>query len=410
MLEIQNRENRLYQLIDLWILVYLIGLVCSKALLSLGMIGFCLTAAYSHLTNKDKSSKPLRPFLFPILLFVITLISGIYSEDKEVWLEFLTKKAPFLLLPLAFYAVRAKVAKSYNDYLMGFVILVSVVSLGVLANYIMNFELMNEAIGKGKAITTPIDHTEFSIYVAFAAIVSLFTYLDKSIIIKFGTKSTQLLLFVFLVLFLHILAVRSGLAVFYATGLLMGFYYFVSQKKYKFLLVFLAAMILLPMIAVNVVPSLKKKIDYVNWDLHRFRVGKGINHSDSERLYSLQVGIDIFKKNPINGTGIGDLKAACQVQYKSLHGHALDHYPHNQYIFVLAGMGIIGFIFYAIALLGPLIFFRGSYDPYLLSLHAVIFISALVENTLERTFSIGFYLFFVLICFCYLTNKWAQPK
>lgn len=410
MSDLLKRENPLYHLIDLSVLVYLVGLVCSKALLSVGMLGFSITALVIYLKDKDLSSARIKPFLFPILIFVSTVISGVFSEDKGVWIDFILKKAPFLILPLAFYAVRSKVARRYYDYLMGFVILVSVVSLGVLANYIMNFELMNEAIGKGKAITTPIDHTEFSIYVAFAAIVSLFTYIDKSIRVNFGTKSTQLLLFIFLVLFLHILAVRSGLAVFYATGLLMGFYYFITQKKFKLLLVFLVAMIVIPAVAVKVVPSLNKKLNYVNWDMHRFRVGKGINHSDSERIYSLQVGLDLFKKHPLIGTGIGDLKSACNKQYKEIHGQIMNHYPHNQYIFVLAGMGILGFIFYSIALLGPLIYLSGSYDPYLIALHGVIFISALVENTLERTFSIGFYLFFVLLCFCYLTNKWVQQK
>lgn len=408
--DLQKRESFLYQHIDLWVLTYLVGLVCSKALLSIGMIGFSLTALLIYLKDRDLSPSSIKPFFFPILLFLITLLSGFLSEDKGVWMEFVMKKAPFLILPFAFYAVRSKAASRYHDYLMGFVLLVGIVSLGVLANYIMNFEMMNEAIGRGKAITTPIDHTEFSIYVAFAAIVSLFSYLDVNIQPKFGTKGTQLLLFIFLVLFLHILAVRSGLAVFYITGLLMGLYYFVTQKKYKLLLVFLVAMIVIPIAAIKVVPSLKKKFDYVNWDMHRFRVGKGINHSDSERLYSLQVGIDLFRQKPIMGTGIGDLQSACQKKYENLHGHVLNHYPHNQYIFVLAGMGIVGFIFYSIALLGPLLYFRGFYDPYLLALHGVIFISALVENTLERTFSIGFYLFFVLLCFCYFTNKWAQQK
>lgn len=410
MLDMQKKENYLLPLIDLWVMAYFIGLVCSKALLSVGMVGFCGTALWLYIKDKDLSTVRITPFLFPVLLFVITLISGFFSIDKTIWMDFVMKKAPFLILPFAFYAVRSKVAYRYHDYLMAFVILVSIVSLGVLANYIMNFELMNEAIGKGKAIKTPIDHTEFSIYVAFAAIVSLFNYLDKTRVAKIGTKGTQFLLFIFLVLFLHILAVRSGLAVFYGTGLVMGCYYFVTEKKFKFLLLFLVGMLVLPLVGIKVVPSLKKKFDYVNWDLHRYRVGKGLNHSDSERLYSLKVGLDIFKKNKLMGTGIGDLKAECQQRYTEQHGQALKHYPHNQYIFILAGMGIIGFIFYCISLLGPLIYFRGFFDPYLLCLYGVVFISAFVENTLERTFSIGFYLFFVLTYFCYTTHRWAQQK
>jgi len=157
-------------------------------------------------------------------------------------------------------------------------------------------------------------------------------------------------------------------------------------------------------------PSLKKKLNYVSWDLNQFRTGKGLNYSDSERIYSLSAGIEIFKESPITGIGIGDLKSACKKIYTTRYQKELDHYPHNQYLFVLAGMGLIGFLFYAFAFLGPLVVLRGRYDPYFLSLYAVVIISGLAENTLERTFSIGFYLFFVGASLCYLYRPWVQQK
>lgn len=405
-----TRSTDSIQLIDICAGIFLIGMVCSKALLAIGMVIFCLAAIFQYGKSYTREAKTLSILLMPAIIFGATILSGINSEDLSVWGEFIAKKVPFLLLPIAFYLAKERMAYRYYDFLMAFVIIVAVVSLGVLTNYLMNFEVLNEAIGRGKAITTPIDHTEFSIFVAFAAVVSLYLYVEEKRVVRIGTRSTLLMLCIFLVLFLHILAVRSGLAVLYITFFLMAVYTFVKSKRYGLLAGSLLLMMLLPLVAVNVVPSLKTKLDYVNWDFHRHDIGKGVTYSDSERIYSLQAGLEIFRGNMIIGTGIGDLKHECQKIYQRRLGKVLEHYPHNQYLFVLSGLGVVGFIFYSIALLGPLVRLRGHYDPYFLTLHCVVFVSALVENTIERTFSIGFYLFFVLAGICYLTRKWAQPK
>ncbi len=407
---LEKQQTNLSILIDLWVYLYLAGLVFSKALLSIAMIGFAGTALYHWYTTKDREIKELTPFLFPVIIFLITLLTGNNSEDKSVLFDFIMKKLPFLILPFAFFSVRSHLAKRYHHYLTAFVFVVTIISLGVLGNYLMNFELLNDAISKGKAITTPIDHTEFSIYIGFAAISSMFLCLENRSSVRYGTKTTLLYITIFLIIFLHVLAVRSGLAVFYATVLVVGSYYLIKNRRFKMLMGFLVLVIILPLLAVNTVPSLKKKVGYFYWDIGKYKKGEGVNLSDSQRLYSLRAGWEIFQENPYLGVGVGDLKAECKKKYVEYLGEPLDHYPHNQYLFVLASMGILGFLFYLWFLLGPLVYFRKKYDPYFMTLYGVILVSALVENTLERTFSIGFYLFFVLLCISYMTRPWAQQK
>jgi len=399
----------LHKLLMGWVAIYLIGLVSSKAILGIGMVGLAV-AALAYGSRQSWDGARVKPFLFPVIIFLITLLSGLHSEDLAMWSQFIAKKAPFLVLPIAFYLARDHFAKHFYDYLLGFVIIVGVVALGVIVNYLMNFDNLNKAIGRGQAISTPIDHAEFSIYIAYAAICSLFMYYEDKRVVRIGSKSTLLLTAIFLTIALHILAVRSGLAVFYSVLLLIGGFHFYRQRKYKLLLALLVGIFIFPMIAIKTIPSLNKKMSYAKWDINQYKKGKGLSYSDSERLFSLEAGWSVFKSAPIIGVGVGDLKSKCQEAYAARNYPELQHYPHNQYLFVLAAMGIIGFILYSIALLGPLWFMRGSYDPYFISLHAVLFISALVENTLERTFSIGFYLFFVLLSLSYLTKKWDQQK
>jgi len=399
-------------LTDFAVLIYLLGLVSSKALLGIGMGGLSIVAILYAIRHREAvaNGPSFKPFLYPCLIFLITLLSGINSADLSEWGAFVSKKLPFLILPVVFYTLRDHFSKRYLMYLACFVILVSLVSLGVLANYLMHFESVNAAIGKGRAIATPVDHTEFSLYVAFAAIVSLFIYLEPKKVINLGTKSTFLLLAIFLIIFLHILTVRSGLVVFYLSALLLLGRHFLLQKKYGVIAGLLAAFFIVPLLSINFVPSLKKKMDYVQWDFKQYSKDKGLTYSDSERIYSMTAGWEIFKTAPMVGIGIGDLKAECQAYYKQSYNKVLNHFPHNQYLFALAAAGVLGLIVYLIAILGPVFYFRQEMDAYMASLVLMILIAGLAENPMERTFSIGFYLFFALASTCYLTTKWARQK
>ena len=395
---------------DVFVLVYFIGLLCSKAILGIGMAGLTITALGYYLTVRPTDTKDIRVFLFPILIFLITIISGLISEDKDTWMTFLSKKAPFLFLPLAFYAIRDHVRLRFFHYLQWFVGLITLVSSGILANYLMNVETANKAIVKGQSIFTPIDHTEFSIFVSFAILISIFLFREQRRLPKFGTRSTKLLLALFLFVFLHILAVRSGLAVLYISALFLGGWQIISARKYTLFIPLLIGLIVIPLLSIQLVPSLKKKIDYVKYDLHRYRTGQGVDYSDSERIYSLQAGWKIFTANKVIGDGIGDLKKSCNNYYQKNLDKSLGHYPHNQYLFTLAAMGLIGFIVYFISIAGPVILLGRRMDYYYSALIAVVLISGMVENTLERTFSIGFYLFFALASISYLTTEWAPRK
>ena len=144
----QNNRGLTEALLIGWVGVYLIGLVCSKAILSVGIVGLALTAiAYGWRTSwgASDSYRRVKPFLFPVIIFLLTLLSGFNSDNLHVWSQFVAKKAPFLVLPFAFFMARNHFAKRFYDYLLGFVLIVGVVALGVIGNYILNFDDLNQA-------------------------------------------------------------------------------------------------------------------------------------------------------------------------------------------------------------------------------------------------------------------------
>jgi len=107
------------------------------------------------------------------------------------------------------------------------------------------------------------------------------------------------------------------------------------------------------------------------------------------------------------GTGIGDLKSECIQMYKKIYpDKVLDFkYPHNQFLFILTGSGVMGLILFLIAIYYPLFYKKNRKDPFFLSFMILITISFFVENSIERSYSTGIYLFFVLIALNHSLSK-----
>ena len=69
--------------------------------------------------------------------------------------------------------------------------------------------------------------------------------------------------------------------------------------------------------------------------------GRGIIESSALLRYKyIKLGIDIFKKNPVFGVGMGNARLFVANNY----GH--DSYLHNNYVELLADGGVFGFIIY----------------------------------------------------------------
>jgi len=332
----------------------------SLFLLSVASIGFSAIALYKFVTEKPQIDKSVaRPFFVIMLVFVATFVTGINSEDLAHWVRHLRMKLPFVFLPPAFYILRKPVSQQFDKLCMLFFGLALVSTIPILIQF-GDLESMVALIKKGQSLDTPVDHIKYSLYVAFSILIAMIFFIEKRFTFKY---SKQALLFggIYLFVFLHLLAVRSGLAVFYLTTFILLLRYAVLLKKpilYLLLLVLIAA----PFAAINFVPTLKKKIEYMKYDYAMYLKGEGKNLSDAERLYSYDVGFEIFKESPILGSGFGDLKKLSVEKLKSKYQLDNNKYPHNQFLFILAGGGIIGFILFLIGMCYPIFYFRKKQD------------------------------------------------
>ena len=346
------------------------------------------------------------PSLALCLIFLIIPLTLFHSENINDLFWQLKLKLPYLILPIAFLTFPTLKKNEYYNIHFFLIAFLSLCSIGVLVNYFMNFDAININIKKGQSIPTPIDHVKFSLFTGLAALSGIILSLEKLTFRMKWERYALIGMTLFLILFIHILSVRSGLVAFYIAAFLVGFRYFLLAKnKLPFVI---AGLILAsaPFIAYKTVPSFQNKVGYVLWDLKMYKEGGGENYSDSGRIRSIKVGWEVIKQSPILGVGFGDLRDQCRSKHLEMYGYqAPSVLPHNQYVTITAASGVVGLLIFLFALLYTL-YHQQSYKDNLFSGVMLIFLlSFMVENTLERSYSTGLFLILCLTAFLYQKGK-----
>ncbi len=356
----------------------------------------------TNLKNYIKSP----PYLALNLLFILVLISGINSENTQELLKHLRMRVPFLFVPFGFFVLGQFDRNRMLRYFYYLFIAMSISAIPVIFNYIFNFDKYNELIRIGQSIPTPIDHIRLSIFLALSVGSGIILWLEGyKIKYKFETN-VILFLSVLNFIVVHLLSVRSGVGSMYLILIIIVLKEIPKRSKKIGILTFVFLM-LVPIISYSFLPTFKNKINYMIYDLKMYNKGEGKSYSDSERIYSWIVGKEIIKDSPIIGCGIGDLKDQCKIKYHEVfkEKNLTVKYPHNQYIFTFAGCGILGLILFIIGIFVPILY-KGNYRDTLFLIFSLTYIlSFLVENSLERSYSVAFYLYFTLVSLNYLNRN-----
>ncbi len=377
-----------------------VGMLLSRTALSVSMVFLLLIALLNPRLKKDTlyffKTKTYWVLTSITLLYVIHAFS---LQNPEFYLSRLRIKLPFLFLPFTFAALPRFNKKQLVVVLTLFVVTVTIVALSSLSIYIVHIRSMTEAYERAQVIPTPISHVRFSLMVAFAFIVALYSW--KRGYCNFSKIESPLFLgiAVFLFIYIHILAVRSGLVGMYATFFFILVKRVVYDKKQCKGLVGIVGLLSLPFLAYMTVPTFKNKIQYARWELRKFFKGEKItNLSDSRRLASLSVGWQIAKSHPITGVGLDNIENEMdkryQQQYPSLQVKIM---PHNQFIYYAAAGGAIGFLWFLFMFFFPIYSFFDFQRVIFLSFNIIILLSLLVDITLETQIGTAFYLVFLLL-------------
>lgn len=383
------------------LLFLLVGMLASPVMMSIGVIGL----AINWVLNVDFRENLIRFLRSPIFwsvsaLFIIWLISGLWSENTDYWANRMRMRLPFLLMPAGLVALPRFDRKVYYLLLYSFFTLITLTCLYLLAWYLIDFENITQNYKKGQVLPTPVMHIRFSLMAAYAVAIGITFIQEGWVWLNRWERYFQWFATGFLLVFLHILAVRSGLVALY--GVLAYFLIrdMVVGKKWRRALIGVALLGAGLWVAYQTIPSLKNKIDYTFYNIYHIKRNNNMTQlSDSHRVGTIKAGLDMGQRAPLLGVGIGDVRDETEIYlqqyFPGVAGSGFT--PQSQFVWQYAAMGLIGVVVFAAIVFLPLFYNNGWRYPLLGSFLAIAIPSFLIEQTLETQLGTAIYLTFLLM-------------
>ncbi len=385
--------------------VLMLSMLCSKFFLSMSTFGLVFLGVGYWLAFPERAANLRTRYdvLAPFTLFIFVGITGLYSRNTGAWLSELRVLLPFFGLPLVFFLLPPITTEQYKKLHYWLIFWVGMVCITMNIDYILHTEQWIFTLQHGQSIEPklfwikPIDHIRFSLLLAFSSIASayflFFTHEEnpKKRLFQRVFWSIWLLLCVET---LHLLAVRSGLLAFYATAFIAVIVWIYQKRQFLVGILILIAMIIIPLIAIKMIPSLSAKFYYSEWDYVEFKEGRLGESSDAGRLSSIMAGVYVGNSSPLYGVGFGDVAGESGYQYAVHFPHAAEPlFPHNQWVFYYAGGGIIGLLLLFASFFIPLKKYRKN--VLFVLMWSVVFWSYMSEATLSTALGVATISFFM---------------
>ena len=355
--------------------------------------------------DRLRSHGILSPFWLISIPFFLVLISLLWSENIKVGFRWIQLKLPFIVFPLLFMMI-SNLRKELIFRLVYFLLfLMGLTCIPVLYNYLVDYDAMNLLLSQGQHIPVPSNHIRFSMLMALAILSGGYLF-KSSYVLKYKQERWLIgVLVFFLLLMIHVLSVRTGLALLYGMFLFFILAELVRKANLMKNIALIVVLIAGPFIAFKTLPSLQSKINYSLWDYGKYKEGRAENYSDSERIISIMAGMEIYRQSSVIGVGAGDLKDELRAYYTKEHPKLKMKLPHNQFVTVAASYGLVGLLFFLISIFSPLVYKKNYMNLFFLAFNLFVFGSMLFESTLDTNYGITIYLVFLLIGLKVLDNE-----
>lgn len=391
------------------------ALFFSRALLSGTVVAFTVICFCHSGIKKQIRQFFASPLLWGMsLLFFFPLLSGLWSDDKKEWGLMMLIKAPLFLLPLAFTGLISFSKKQWAWLAYIFIIIITAGTVWSMFRYVPDAAFINASYLKAKTIITPLenDHIRFSWLISVAVLLSAWISFSKrkeNKIISGALAITS----AWLVIFLHILAARTGLLSFYI--MLAGTLVWILVKKMKpvysiALFVFLLA---IPFVAYKTLPSLHNRVKYFIYEFDYFKKTNYLpGANDAVRVISIKSGWNIMKQHPIAGVGFGDVIGETKKWYAGNYPQMQEAdkiYPSSEWMMYVSGCGVPGLLIFSFVMLIPF-FIRTNNSLLWYLINATAAFSLLSDIGLEVQFGVFIYSFVVLWFYKWLSRYPSGEK
>jgi len=410
------RTALIHQLAKVFCAATIIGLFTKgflPVLSTIGMIGLFLTALFYQVANtkeKEIRSNKVR-YLILIGVFLIHLLSGLNTEvihKQELWEDILLE-SPFLILPLSFALLPKWPVQYLNQLFLLFFCLVLLSALGSTANYLLHADEINKLYSQSQIMPTVPDYIRFSLMVTFAVVIAADFVKSRSI-----TKQKRLVLVVgsaFLVLYLYLLAVRSGLGAFNGLGLVAIVWLVWKRRKYSQAMALALLLISLPVMSFLYLPTFRNKYYNTQYDVAQVQTSSSANNlSLVGRFYSYKVGLQLVLQYPVFGVGKADMEQEVSYFYKRDYPDidpSAYLMPHNQFLYYLVAFGCVGLMAFIFCFYYPFLAAWRQNSLLLIAHYLIVSCSFIAEFTLDQKNQIGtlYSVVFILLCTANMISK-----
>jgi O-antigen ligase len=392
------------------IIAMMISLFVSRWVLSASILAF-LFACFFYSGIKD----PLKNFFSsPILwsmslLFLLPLLSGIWSENKNEWINILRIKLPLIFLPLGFAAPFTFSKTQWHWLSAVFIVLITAGTIGCMFHYVGNMAAVDEGYLRAKTLLTPLnnDHVRFSWLVTIAILFAGWLWWQKKEDSKLIARAL-ILVILWLIVFLHILAARTGLFSLYIVLFATALWFMFKKIKLLYSAALLVMLVALPILAYFILPSFHNKVKYFKYDFGYFKDAHYLpGGNDATRIISLKAGWNIMMDHPVTGVGFGDVFEEAGKWYDLNYPQMLASdkiLPGSEWLMYGSACGIAGFLIFTFVLFVPFFVKAGNkWGCWLVSL--LVIFSMLSDIGLEVQFGVFSYAFIVLLCWKWFSRE-----
>ena len=378
---------------------------------SLGFILGFIAVLYFAQRNKLRSLQIIlhqKTIWCSLFLWLLYLISILYSGDKTEALGIFPTKSALFLFPIIFSPLILDNEYHLNKLKLAFIYgcMLSVVINIALAGYYYTIEYIRiqqnlyvENYGINFFLSSRLSRSihpgYWAMYLNWALALLLFT---PSLNLRQGIKYAALFI---LVLGIVLSASKSGLI---SIMLLMFGLIFVKIRRQKkvssYLKYIVLGSLLIPLTLFHFAPEYSKRFINVLNIFNHSPMKQNTNESTALRLVSWNASVEIIKSHPIMGVGLGDVRSELKQIYKKekqevAYNKALN--SHNQFLQTSVTLGMLGLL----ALLGILFFFISRFFIYQnitgIMLGFLVFINLMFESMLEAQAGIIFIFFWMNI-------------
>ncbi|GAB3233830.1 hypothetical protein GCM10027346_22240 [Hymenobacter seoulensis] len=393
------RSGRLSQyLLLLACLAGVAGLLASRALIALSpVVGVVAVLANPGLRRELPRWIRLRTVWAPLALYALLLISGLYTQEWDVWRHQLFRQLPWVGVPLVFgVAVPLRAAQRFW---VGFLFVggLALIGLATLGQYLLNPAAANEAFGIGQSMgsVTKIFHIHFGLMLALGAVFGMVLRQEKQA--SRFLRMALLLAAGICALTLHVLAYRTGLFVLYGMLLLDALLALIVRRRFWLGLGLLLSLVLVPWAAYHSLESVRQRLEATQYDLEQFERDHDINQfSLSKRLAAWQTATVVAQQHPWLGVGPADASRAMMEQY-AWRSYGLEPKNrvmiHNQYLHQWVASGIVGLVLWLLVLFGPLAQPAQWRNAYVYRFLLIQALAMTVDSLLELQTSFNLFVF-----------------